>query len=284
MAQELSGTQWRRIVRDQWTEAGRVWDRWEPFTVSFLQPVDPVLLGALDLAPGHRVLDVGCGTGNPALEIARWIGPKGKVVGLDVAGSMLEVARRRARLLGLRNVAFRRGDVARLPAGERFDRACSRFGLMFADDVPRSLANVRRALKPGGRAAFAVWGPAEHNPAITLPMESMKPYMKAPPPDPERSPHPMRLAPPGLLERLMRAAGFREVRCAKAPTYAAYPDLETYVAMMLDIVPPVRAIYDELPPAGRRRVRARLGRHARRYRSGHAVRIPALAWVVSGRR
>ena len=284
MAQELNGSRWRRLVREQWNEAGRAWDRWEPFTASFLQPVDPVLLGALDLAPGHRVLDVGCGTGNPALDIARWIGPRGKVVGLDVASPMLDVARRRARLLGLRNVVFRRGDVATHPVRERFDRACSRFGLMFADDVPRSLANVRRALKPGGRAAFAVWGPVEDNPAITLSMKTLKPYLKTPPPDPERSPHPMRLARPGLLERLMRGAGFREVRCARAPTYAAYPDSDTYVAMVLDVVPPLKEVYDGLAPAGRRRVRASLAKEAERYRSGHAVRIPGLAWVVSGRR
>ena len=282
--QPLSGTRWRRMVREQWSAAARAWDHWESFNLQFLSAVDPVLLRALELKPGQRILDFGSGTGEPALQIARWIGPRGTVLGLDVAGPMVEVARRRARLLGLRNARFRRGDIVGLPARTRYDRVSSRFGLMFADDVPRALEHVRAALRPGGRAAFAVWGPIPLNPAIGLASEAVKSFAKVPPPDPERSPHPMRLARPGLLPRLMRAAGFREVHTELAPCYASYPDAETYVTIMLDISAPIKAVYESLSTADRRRVRERLARGAARFRSGAALRIPGLAWVVSGRR
>ena len=280
----LSGARWRSMVREQWSEAARSWEHWEPFTLQFLSGVDPVLLRALDLKPGQRILDFGSGTGEPALQIARWIGPRGTVLGLDVAGPMLEVARRRGRILGIRNAVFRRGDITRLPARVKYDRVCSRFGLMFADDVPRALEHVRAALKPGGRAAFAVWGPIAQNPAIMLAAAAVKAFAKAPAPDPEQSPHPMRLARPGLLPARMRRAGFHEVRAEAAPCYASYLDADTYVAMMLEIAAPVKAVYDSLSAADRRRVRERLRRGALRYRSGHALRIPGFAWVVSGRR
>jgi SAM-dependent methyltransferase len=284
MPPTLSGAKWRRTVRQQWSEASRAWERWEPFNLSFLSHVDPVLLGALKLSAGQRVLDFGCGTGEPTLQIARWIGPRGRVIGLDIAGPMLDVAGRRARLLGIRNATFRRGDIARLPVRGPFDRVCSRFGLMFADDVPRALDHVWRVLKPGGRAAFAVWGPIADNPALMLTRKVIQPYLEAPPPDPEHSPHPMRLARPGLLLRLVRAAGFRDVSLAKARTYAAYPDADLYAASMIEIAAPIRALYDKLSAADQRRVRMGLAREAGRFRSGHGLRIPGLAWVVSGRR
>jgi SAM-dependent methyltransferase len=284
MPPTLSDAKWRRTVREQWNEASRAWERWEPFIFSFLHPVDPVLLRALRLSPGQRVLDFGCGSGEPALQIARWIGPRGKVVGLDVAAPMLEIARRRAHLLGIDNVTFRRGDIARLPLRGPFDRVCSRFGIMFVDDVPRALDHARRALKPGGRAVLSVWGPLERNPALTLTMKAIQPFLETPPPDFEHSPNPMRLARPGLLPRLMRAAGFREVRVAHVPTYAAYPDAEFYVSSMLERAELLRAVYGTLSPAQQQRVRTRLARDVRRFPSGHAIRIPGHAWVISARR
>jgi SAM-dependent methyltransferase len=283
-APTLSGARWRRMVHETWSDAARAWEHWEAFNLHFLSAVDPVLLRALELKPGQRVLDFGSGTGEPALQIARWIGPGGTVQGLDIAGPMLEVARRRARLLGLRNARFRRGDISKLPARATYDRVCARFGLMFAEDVAQALGRVRAALKPGGRAAFAVWGPLALNPAVGLAAEAIRPFAPSPPPDPERAPHPMRLGRPGLLPRLMRGAGFRDVRAQRAPCYASYPDPDLYVTVILESSSVVRMVYASLGAADRRRVRERLRRGALRYRSGHAVRIPGLAWVVSGRR
>jgi ubiquinone/menaquinone biosynthesis C-methylase UbiE len=284
VTQPMSGAKWRRMVRDQWSDAAGAWERWEASVLQFTSGVDPVLLRALDLEPGQRTLDFGCGTGEPALQIARWIGPRGSVLGLDVAGPMLDVARRRARLLGIRNARFRRGDVTRLSDREAFDRVSSRFGLMFADDVPGALARVRTALRPGGRVAFAVWGPPALNPSFTIANDAVGAFTTTPPPDPETSPHPMRLARPGLLPRLLREAGFRAIRVAEAPVYAAYPDADTYVRRVLEVAAAIRAVYDTLSPANQRRVRERLRRGAARHRSGEAVRIPGMAWVVSGRR
>src|SRR5262249_29027349 len=156
------------------------------------------LLRALDLRPGQRVLDFACGSGEPTLSIAPWIAP-GTVVGLDVSAPLLAVARRRARALHIRNVRFRRGDVGGVPArGARYDRVVSRFGLMFVEDGAGTLRRIRACLKPGGRLALAVWGPAARNAAFTLTMPILQRLSPEPPVDPERAPHPLRLARPGL--------------------------------------------------------------------------------------
>jgi hypothetical protein len=94
----------------------------------------------------------------------------------------------------------------------------------------------------------------------------------------------MRLGRPGLLARLVRGGGFREVRAERARCYASYPDADLYVTMILETSSAVRAVYASLGAADQRRVRDRLRRGALRFRSGHALRIPGLAWVVSGRR
>ncbi len=113
-------------------------------------------IGRRRLAPGTRVLDVACGTGNLAIPAAR---AKAVVVGVDIAPNLLDQARRRAEHEGL-DLAFREGDAEALPFGDAaFDVVLSMFGAMFAPNpaiVPRELARVCR---PGGTIALASWTP-----------------------------------------------------------------------------------------------------------------------------
>ena len=284
MTTKASGARWRRMVRDQWSQAAYAWEHWESSTLNGVAPVVPVMLRALELAPGQRVLDFACGTGEPALAIARFVEPRGRVTGIDVAGPMIEVARRRAKVLGIRNADFRRGDIERWRKRGAFDRVSARFGIMFCADVPLALANIRATLKPRGRVVLAVWGEIDRNPMVMAAAAAIKPFLPAPPPEPETTPHPFRFHRPGRLERLMRAAGFRDVRTSEVPVAAQYSEADDYVEQVLMMAAPIRAIYDTLKPASRRRVRERLRRVALGHRSGHAFRIPGLARVVSARR
>ena len=247
-----------------------------------LSTVNPILFRALELKAGQRVLDVGCGTGDPALALAQWVGPRGRVVGIDNAAAMLAVARRRARLLRLRNLRFVRGDLDRLALGGRFHRASARYALMFAADPVQALRSIRASLAPGGILAAAVWGPRAKNPGQYLRDDAVRPFLKEPPPDPETRAHPMRLGRPGLLPRLFRQAGFRAVKVEAAPVGSVYSSLEELASMQCGSA--LAETWLELPPAGRRRLTARLVSRFRRFQAGPVVRVPGHSWVVSGRR
>ena len=104
--------------------------------------------------PGERVLDVGCGPGFYCVELAAEVGPSGSVVGLDGSEAMLELAGRRCAELG--NVELRVGDATALSVADAdFDAAICVQVLEYVPDARAGLAELHRALKPGGRVL--VW-------------------------------------------------------------------------------------------------------------------------------
>ena len=106
--------------------------------------------------PGMDVLDVACGTGNATIPAAK---AGARVIGLDFAPELLEIARERASD-AMVEIDFVEGDAQALPFdGASFDRVVSTFGHMFAPDHARTAAEMKRVLRPGGTIAFACWTP-----------------------------------------------------------------------------------------------------------------------------
>ena len=282
MDRRTKSSAWVRRVRREWTASATAWERWEPQLLASLAPVDAHLFRALDLSVGQSVLDFGCGSGEPTLSLAPLVAP-GRVVGVDLSAPMLATARRRARLRDARNVRFVRGDIARMRLPGRFDRVISRYGLMFVDDIPLTLERLRRAMKPGGRIAIAVWGPLENNPFMRARMEAARPFLAAPPADPETFPSPLRLARPGLLGRLVRGAGFENVRVREARVPLVYAGAEEYFEYSFQVPGPMMDLYETLTRSQRERLRRRMLRALAPFVDGPLVRLPGLAWVGSGR-
>lgn len=107
--------------------------------------------GALGLGEGDRVLEVGCGTGDDAIEMAKLVGSTGRVTGVDNDGHMLEVGRRRAVEAGV-TVEFQVADVHHLPFDDRsFDACRADRVFMHLEDPLRALSEMVRVLRPGGR-------------------------------------------------------------------------------------------------------------------------------------
>lgn len=114
----------------------------------------------IGLQSGSRVLDVCCGTGASALPAAELVGESGSVTGVDLAEKLLELAREKAKVRGIRNASFYWGDMTDLefPSGS-FDAVVNVFGVFFVPDMVAALKEMWRVVKPGGVLAITTWGP-----------------------------------------------------------------------------------------------------------------------------
>jgi ubiquinone/menaquinone biosynthesis C-methylase UbiE len=122
----------------------------------------------IGLRPGARVLDVCCGSGASALPAAAIVGPKGSVLGIDLAEGLLALARKKAIARGLANVEFRKGDALELPVEPAsFDAVVCVFGIFFIPDMASAVRSLWRAVRPGGKLAITTWGPRWFEPGST---------------------------------------------------------------------------------------------------------------------
>jgi len=104
------------------------------------------------LSPGQAALDLCCGTGDLALELAARVAPAGEVIGCDFSEPMLDLARAKAGRRGVGSVRFEWADALELPYDDRrFDAATVGFGARNLADLDRGLAEMARVLRPGGR-------------------------------------------------------------------------------------------------------------------------------------
>jgi ubiquinone/menaquinone biosynthesis C-methylase UbiE len=155
---------YRKMVENEWVSRDTVesWARWHDKLTIQGKAVTERLATHARILPGIRVLDLACGTGDPAISLARLVGPKGMVTATDLSAGMVEVARANASRSGARNIDFREADMQALPfADASFDAVTSKIGIMYAVDLPKAVSEIRRVLSPGGRMAFAVLGPPD---------------------------------------------------------------------------------------------------------------------------
>jgi SAM-dependent methyltransferase len=199
------------VNRDQaefWAQMAPTWVELEERLERTGGPPGRMAMDRLDLQPGERILDLGCGTGQTTVELAARVGANGRVVGVDIADEMLEAARQRAVTQGVDNVDFLHCDVQCHDLGE-CDGAFSRFGVMFYDDPVAAFANIRKAIRPGGRLSFACWQNALANEWMFVPGMAVMTVTGTPPPMPEPGqPGPFSLCEVDRVTDLLGQAGF----------------------------------------------------------------------------
>ena len=270
--------------RQDWNRVAGGWEKWDRFFDEQMAFLNHRLVADARLRSGMRVLDLGSGTGYPALLGAQTVGPGGSVTGIDLAEQMLEVARRKAASLKLANVTFRTGDATSLPFDTgSFDAITSRFCLMFLPDIPKAAAEIARALKPGGWLAAAVWSTPDKNPSIRLSMEAIKQVVELPPPDPT-APGIFRLAKPGDLAGLLQQAGLTNVAEQEFLAEWSYASAEEYYTSLTDIAAPIQNLMATLTPDQMQDVKRRILQAATQYRRGDRITFPIAVRMVAARK
>ena len=240
--------------RRDWTEAAEGWKKWWRPLEAALGPVGDRLIQLAAIRPGHRVLDVATGIGEPAVTAARLVGPAGRVVGTDISPGMLEVATERAAEIGLGNVEFHEMDAEALDLPESsFDAVLCRFGLMFLPDVDRTLVGIRRLLVPGGHFAASVWGPPERYPMVAVAFGAVARVLELPAPAPG-TPGPFSLADGDALAGRFRAAGFADVQTETLLVRFEFDSLDEYILFLQEVAAPINNLLAHESPERRAQV------------------------------
>ena len=261
---------------------GQHWVHRQEMQDVVLGPVSDILIARSKVATGERVVDIGCGCGSTTFAFAGVVGPRGHVLGVDVSAPML--ARAKEVTPAGAPLAFALADAtvhAFEPAS--FDLLVSRFGVMFFADPALSFANMRKALRPGGRMAFACWRTPRDNPWLMVPLMAAYQHVPKMPEVGPEDPGPFSFAKDERVRRILEDAGFSSIAFEGQDLsldVAAGRGLDVAVKTAADMGPASRAL-DGHPPetiaAATVSIRTALAPFAR----GNTVPLGGSIWVVT---
>lgn len=256
--------------------AGAKWIKHELVQDRFLRGVADAVLDAAAPQIGERVLDIGCGAGATSMMAAEAVGPEGLVLATDIAAPFIERVAERAAAMPQVKTLVADAQVAEWPE-TGFDVAISRFGVMFFSDPPVAFGNIRAALRPGGRIAFAAWASTEENPYWKLSRDLVSGHI-GPQPKPEpNSTGPMGLADAEWAMEQLRGGGLTEVSVDTREVELVHEGGASGLADLgLELGPASRALNEaEASPEERLAFRDISAAAFARYESGGVLRIPA---------
>lgn len=265
---------WNSAAGPTWVELQELLDR-------VLAPVAERVVATGFPGEGGQVLDLGCGSGATTLAMARRLGASGGCVGVDISQPLIDAAVRLAREADCATATFLRADAQTCrfePA--RFDAAISRFGVMFFDDPEGAFRNIRRAMRPDGRLAFAAWRSPAENPFMTAAARAAEGLLPLPAPQPD-DPGQFSFARADRVRGILESAGWREVsiEAADFPARLSASELLTYVSRM----GPVGLALQALDAAARRTVLDAVSPAFEPFIQGGVARFDLACWLVTAR-
>jgi ubiquinone/menaquinone biosynthesis C-methylase UbiE len=255
--------------------------RWRKQSAMMGQHVTEAIVAEAQMERGMRVLDVACGSGEPAIPIATLLNGTGEVIGVDLSASALQTARERATQRQLINVRFQQAAAHQLPFPDNsFDRITCRFGVMFFDDLPSALGEMYRAIKPGGKAILLAWGPMDQPYFETTigTVLRMMPGASLP----ESAKNMFAFGKPDSLARALREAGFMTVeeKFSKYPWIWQGPPLDVWEYFQ-EVAVPFAPLLKSIPPELRPQVDAAVLQAIARYYDGQEIKFTATVNITS---
>jgi SAM-dependent methyltransferase len=248
-----------------------------------LAPVSQALIDRAAAMPGDRIIDVGCGCGSTSIALARLVAPSGFVLGVDISSPMLSRARE---LADGAPVDFVLADATVYPfEPASFDLLVSRFGVMFFAEPAVSFANLRRALRPSGRVAFACWREPRENPWMMAPLQAIYRHVPKLPPQGPDDPGPFAFASEQRVRSILGQAGFTHIKMeavALSLDIAIGRGLEGAVQAAMQIGPGSRAL-DGHPPQTREAAAKSIKDMLTPYVRGQSVLLAGSIWIVTAR-
>ncbi len=214
-----------------------------PAVARLLAPISTALVDRVGARPGIRLLDVGVGDGNTAIEAAQ---RGAAVTGVDITPAQIERARARITELGV-DVELELGDAEDLPfADASFDVVVSVMGMIFAPDAARAASEMHRVCRPGGTVAITAW--AQDGWAITWRRRSAKLLPQAPQPS---NGGPDAWGDPAIAVERLRRAGLVATATIE-PFGWTFPDVDTALRFFVEDTPPMVAFVEAAARIGRR--------------------------------
>src|ERR1700761_6763286 len=263
---------------------GPAGDKWAELQIDMDRNLGDVTAAILPFAgakPGERVLDIGCGCGETTCLLADAVGGNGHVTGLDISKTMLTVARAR----GPTNAAFIEADASAHDFRPEYDLVFSRFGVMFFDDPQGAFANIRKALKPGGRLAFVCWRTPQENQWVALPVGAARAILPPQPPADPLAPGPFAFADPERMKDILSESGYRDTRIEKLDGHMDLgPTLDRAAFLMTNIGPVTRLLMDaDVDEATHAKIVAAVREALSAAMTPEGVRPTLACWMVNAR-
>jgi ubiquinone/menaquinone biosynthesis C-methylase UbiE len=245
------------------------------------------VLPSLEVKPGDRALDVGCGFGDTAMELARRVAPGGSVLGIDCCNAFLEEGRKDAAATGVENLTFLEGDAQTHPFEPVYDFCFSRFGTQFFENPVAGLRNMRASLKPGGIMTMIVWRSIDDNPWLGTPKEIVLGFLPPPGEDARTcGPGPFSMANQEMVTKQLEIAGYGDIAFERidAPLMVGNTP-EDAMGFQLALGPAGEVFREAGEEAERRRgeIEAALRAELARHETGEGIVMQSSSWKISAR-
>jgi ubiquinone/menaquinone biosynthesis C-methylase UbiE len=273
---------YRQESLENWGRVAPGWEERREWMLDNTRRVNAALVAKADPQPGQTILEIGAGAGELGFQVAERL-EGGRVISTDFAPEMVDIARRQSEARGLTNVEHRVLNAEAMDLGDdAVDGVVCRWAYMLMADPAAAFRETRRALRPGGRLAFAVWRTAERNPWQAVPGMTIvqRGHMPAPVPG---APGIFALGEPGRIRELVTGAGFAELELEELAFEFRYADFDDMWGAVVDLSP-FGGTFDGLSGDEQEATRAAVKQSMAPYRNEDgSYTAPAATWIVLAR-